>query len=496
MDSARYIESPFLFEEKAEHGKLSELLAELGGYLDDYLRFEHPDALSNARVWRAALGGGVPEKGIGAHGVMQDMGHHLIPNGSQIPKPGCTAFITTGATSIGAVAALASTVASPQRGTLTAFHYLEEVSLNWMAEMFELPAEVKGVYSSGGSTANLVALGGARQQAFENAGLDPSRDGVTRPCRIYASKACHHTIQRSAAVLGMGRDSVVLIDLDARGRMCPMALEKKLKKDLEEGFLQIAIVANCGATDTGAIDPLRAIGDIAKTYGVWFHVDGAYGLPGILDPLIRSQFDGLELIDSVIVDAHKWLGAPIGIGATFVKDRSILQRAFTQGAANYFEGAFAYGDAEHSMDSFGVPYSDFGVELSAPPRGATVWALIKEIGIEGLRDRVCRHNWMARQVADFAAAHENLEVALEPTLSICCFRYITDQVADLDELNRRIHRRLVRNGENIPSTTKVDGKVVIRPCFVGARTNIRHAEALIDEVISVGDQLTQEMSAT
>lgn len=479
-----------MYDEQAECGRLTELLGQLGEHLDQFLLFEHPDAMKDADSWKAALGGALPVSGIGAEQVITEMGAYLIPNGSQIPNPGCTSFITTGATSIGVLATLSGAVAAPQRLGLTAFNFLEGLSLQWMAEMFELPVEMKGVYSSGGSVANLVALGAARQWAFEQRGFDPARDGLQAPCRIYASSASHHTIHRSAAVLGMGRNSVTAIPTDKQGRLNLTALKQQLQADTSKNSVPVAIVANAGSTDTGAIDPLLEMGKLAREYKIWFHVDGAYGLPGILDPQVHSLYDGLSLADSVTVDPHKWLGAPVGIGATYVRDYGLLRRAFTQEEASYLEGSCAEDDGgKNSMDSLGIPYYDFGVELSAPSRGAVVWALIKEIGRSGLKDRVCRHNAMARQVADQVRLHPNLELVLEPSLSICCFRFVTDQYGDLNELNRRIHRQLVKNGKNIPSTTLFHGILAIRPCFVGARTDWHHASELVDEVIEIGTQL-------
>lgn len=478
-------------EERAECGNLSELMQQLGGYLDEYLQFDRDDAMHHIESWRNTLEQPLPNKGVGIQRVMNEIGRVLIPNASPIPNPGCTAFITTGATSIGALATVAGAVSAPQRIGLTAFNFLEELSLQWLAELFELPPHMKGVYSSGGSVANLVALGAARQWAFEKIGIDPASNGIQQPCRIYATQASHHTIHRAAAVLGLGRNTVVTIDSDNLGRMRPDALQRQLEKDSDNQHVTVAVVGNAGTTSTGAIDPLREIGDIAKAHNIWFHVDGAYGLPGILDPQVHHLYDGLKLADSVIVDPHKWLGAPVGIGATFVRDRNILYRAFTQGAADYLEGSFTDDHAQHSMDSLGIPYSDFGVELSAPSRGAVVWALIREIGKQGLCERVCRHNAMARLIAERAHAHPNLEVVQEPTLSICCFRYVTDEYVDLDELNRCIHRQLVHNNINIPSTAVVNGVLTIRPCFVGARTSWQHANNLVNEVIAAGQQLVQ-----
>ena len=482
-----------MYQEYAECGNLPKLLEQLGSDLDQYLRFEHPDAMCNEDSWKSALGGSLPEQGIGSEQLIADMGQYLIPNGSQVSKPGCTSFITTGATSTGVLATLTGAVAAPQRVGLTAFNYLEELSLDWMAEMFELPATMKGVYSSGGSVANLVALGAARQWAFERIGIDAAQEGVQKPCRLYVSSACHRTIHRAAAVLGMGRSCVVTIATDDNGRMCPKALRQQLQLDTESDSVLIAVVANVGTTDTGAIDPLREIGEIAAEYKAWFHVDGAYGLPGILDPRIRHLYDGLSLADSVIIDPHKWLGAPVGIGATYVRDRSILNRAFSQGAADYLEGSCTDDNIQNSMDSMGIPYHDFGVELSAPSRGAVVWALIREIGKTGMQERICRHNDMARLVADLAHKHPELEVVQAPTLSICCFRYVNCNTQDLNDLNRKIHRQLVQNGQNIPSTTMINGVLVIRPCFVGARTTEQHARELVNEVIAIGNQLVQQL---
>ncbi len=249
-------------------------------------------------------------------------------------------------------------------------------------------------------------------------------------------------------------------------------------------------------SDMFASDPnLLILGMVAAmlSAGIWLHVDGAYGLPGILDKRISHLYQGIGQADSVIVDPHKWLGASVGIAATFVRDREILRRAFTQGEADYLEGSVESlgkgDDVENSMDSFGIPYFDYGVELSSPSRGIIVWAMIKEIGVEGMRQRICRHNDMARYMADFAKQHNNLELLLEPTLSVCCFRYASDQIEDLDRLNQLIFRQLVEENEFLPSTTRVNGQLAIRPCWIGARSEMTHAQGLLESVLRIGEYL-------
>lgn len=485
-------------KDQAETGHLQELLSRVGEGLDEYLKFEHEDALHPQKNWRESLDIPLPQEGTGIDAVTTELIAQIIPNGSAVAKPGFSAFITTGATTAATLATTAANIASPQRYMRTAFNFLEELSLQWLAEMCGV-GNLKGVYSSGGSVANLIALGGARQHAFEKLGIDPAANGVDRPVRIYASEECHHTIQRSGGVLGVGRRAVKAIACDLEGRMLVSDLCKAIAEDREQGILPMAIVASAGTTNTGAIDPLQAIGEIAKENKIWFHVDGAYGLPGILDDRISHLYKGLEMADSVIVDPHKWLGASVGVAATFVRDRELLLRAFTQEPADYLEGSVDQADSpsaviEHSMDDFGIPYFDYGVELSAPCRGVVVWAMIKEIGVDGMRQRIMHHNDMAKYIAAVAKTHANLELLLDPSLSICCFRYVDAGVKDLDRLNQRLHRRLVRENEYMPSTTRVNGKLALRPCYIGARHQQVQAEELVKEVLRMGRALVEEQN--
>ena len=469
---------------------LSDAVARVSDALEDFLRYDRGDAYERRDQWRHSLAGPLPECGI-ADGVLDELADIVIPNGTRMSEAGFWGWITAGPGTIPVAASLAATVASPQRATLTAFNHLEELSLDWLGELCGLAPQMKGVYSSGGSVANLVALGAARQWALAQVGIDASAEGVGgRAVAIYCSREAHHTILRAAGVLGLGRHCVRSIGTDGHQRIDIDQLDEAMRADREAGILPLCVVATAGTTNTGAIDPLRACAELARRYGAWFHVDGAYGLPGILDERVSALYDGLEFADSVIVDPHKWLGAPVGIAATFVRDRSILHRAFTQEPADYLEGSFADpDDVRVSLDSLGIPYSDFGVELSSPARGAVVWAILREAGREGVRARIVHDNDLARRVAQLARAHQRLEVLTDTTLSICCFRYVTEGVADLDELNARILRRLIQETPFLPSGTLVDGHFVIRPCFINFRSELSHAEGLVAAVLRIGDEL-------
>ncbi len=481
----------------AETGRLVDFLARIGPALESFVQEPPGDALPRRAEWAAELERPLPKEGIGADAVIDELTRTVIPNGGRFMEPGFWAFITVGPDTIPTVASLAATVGSPQRYSLTAFNRLEELSLDWLAELCGLPAEMKGVYSSGGSVANLVALGAARQWSFEQRGVDPGADGLGGlEAAIYASTEAHHTIQRAAGVLGLGRACVRAIPTDERQRMEIDALREAVAQDVAAGRVAVAVVATAGTTNTGAIDPIRAAGEVAREHGAWLHVDGAYGLPAILDERISSLYDGLELADSAIVDPHKWLGAPVGIAATFVRDRSILYRAFTQESAPYLEGSFV-ADEEPlaSMDSMGIPYADFAVELSSPARGVVVWSILRELGRDGVRARVRRDNDFARHVAARATEDERLELLTEPDLSICCFRYVAPDVEDLDAFNAALLRRLVRETPYLPSSTVVGGRYAIRPCFINARTEVEHVDGFVDAVLTLGDELRSALAA-
>jgi aromatic-L-amino-acid decarboxylase len=475
-----------------ETARFAELLAQVGAGLDTFVRFDHPDAVATRDRWEALAAEPVPETGLGVDAVVRELLDVVIPGGPRIPDPGFWGFITTGTTTAPVLAATAAMVAAPQRGMITAFNRLEERGLEMLAEVCGLAPHMRGVFVSSGSVANLVALGAARQAAYEKDGRDASAHGLDRAGAVYASAEVHHTVHRASAVLGLGRSAVRAVPTDDRQRMDVAALDAMIAADRRDGVLPVAVVVTAGTTNTGAIDPLRAAGDVARAHDVWLHVDGAYGLPGILDERVADRFDGLEHADSAIVDPHKWLAAPTGIASVFVRDRELLVRAFTQEPAAYLEGSFATdGQVVMSADSIGIPYADMAVELSSPPRGVTVWSILREQGLAGLRARVRQDNDYARHVAQFATDHPRLENLTEPELSIACFRYVGVEGEDLDDFNRRLMRRLWRETRWMPSATTVAGAFALRPCFINPRTRPEHVDDFLAAVVRLGDEMAQ-----
>ncbi len=480
--------------EPAEIARFGEALARLAPALD---AFAAGHASGPFPPYRAAPDdpgqGRLPERGAGLDATVDELSA-VVRQGSRVSAPGFVAFITTGATTAGAAALAATAVAGGQRYTLHAFNAIEHTSLRWLADLCGLPDGVTGVYSSGGSTANLIALGAARQAAYEGRGRDVAEEGTLEgaPGRIYASALAHRTVHRAAAVLGLGRRAVVPIPVDADGRAREDELEAALAADARAGILPIAVVACAGATDTGSVDRIDRLAAIARRHGAWLHVDGAYGLVANASPGLRPLFAGLDEADSWIVDPHKWLATGVGIGATFVRDEGVLTRAFAEGDAAYLEGSFSEEHEEpgSQFDQMGGRWADQSLELSAPPRGVAVWAVLREIGRAGVVARVDRHVAFARAVAERARQHPRLELLMEPQLSVVCYRYRPGPGADADELNRAILDRLRRETTVAPSSTIVGGRFAIRPCFINPRTTEREVDELVDAVVRFGDELT------
>ena len=242
-------------------GDLGATYARVGAALDHFLTEDRPDPVARRTEWTAALERPLPEKGVGADATMSELLDVVVPNGTRVADPGFWGWIVTAPSTVPAAATAAALIAAPHRYTITASNLVEDLSLRWLAELCGLGSHMRGVYSSGGSTANLVALGAARQWAFEQRGRDVAREGVGEtPVALYASAEVHHTIQRSAGVLGLGRSRVRMVPVDGDLRMRPDVLEALISEDIAAGVLPIAVVGTAGTTNTGAIDPLRAVG--------------------------------------------------------------------------------------------------------------------------------------------------------------------------------------------------------------------------------------------
>jgi aromatic-L-amino-acid/L-tryptophan decarboxylase len=494
--------------ERASLDRLSESIEALLPALERFTRFEGPDLAAPRAAWLPLIDEPLPEEGAGREAVLELLRDVVVARGLRIGHPGFLGWVTTAPSTVGVAAGLAQAVASPQRWWLQPGNHIDSMAVDWLRDLLGFPPSFVGSFTAGGSSANLVAMGAARQHAGERLGIEPARDGVAAMPgpRVYVTSETHHVVGRALGVLGLGRRHLREIPLDRERRMDVRSLEAALDEDIAAGRTPIAVVGNGGDVNTGIVDRLGPMADVAHERGVWFHVDGAYGGFGLLDERVRDRYGDVAAYDSFVVDPHKWLAAPVGTGLVLCRDGDLLGRAFTIEAGAYDRErvgreAAAEGapDPVSPWESTGRGTPDWGLDFSTPSRGIAVWALLKEMGARGVRERIVRHDDAARRVAELVRASDELELLAEPELSICCFRYRPPAGAGhrddalgedrLDALNEAILGELRRRGRSLPSSTRVDGRFSLRACFINPRSTLAEADVLVEETLAAGRAL-------
>ena len=355
---------------------------------------------------------------------------------------------------------------------------LEDVSIGWLLELFDLPSTWSGVLTTGATTANFAGLAAARQWWGEQHGVDVPDAGLAGlpQVPVLSSRFIHISALKALAMLGVGRDRVTDCS-GADGSFDLQALQAALKT--LDGAPAI-VVANAGEVNAGHFDPIRQVTEIAREHRAWIHVDGAFGLFARLSPRTAGLADGVELADSVISDGHKWLNVPYDSGFAFVRDPAYLRAAFAAGAAYLPE-------ARDERPVFGF----MGPELSRRARSLAVWATLRAYGRHGYRAIVERCLDNAAHLARLVEEADDTELLLPAPLNIVFFRYRPPDVPEeeLDELNLRIEEEILRDGRVYVGTTHWAGVIGFRPAFVNWRTTQADAELVLETVRDLGSRL-------
>jgi aromatic-L-amino-acid decarboxylase len=396
-------------------------------------------------------------------------------------------YVASPATPIGAYADL---MASTLNANLTAWRSgpagveIEQMVVRWLGSLIDYDNDAKGLLTSGGSMANMIALLIANRR---KAGTDTSLNGLWNsgpPMTIYASQEVHMSIAKAADILGFGRAQVRLADCDEQQRMDVESLRKLIESDIKEGLRPFCVVASAGTVNTGVVDPLDDVADVASEFDLWFHVDGAYGAPGRLDPEKRDLFSGLERADSVSLDTHKWLYVPIDAGCLLFRDEAAAKSAFSTEDADYIK---VHGHA----DSEAFAFWDYGVELSRRFRALKVWLTLRYYGTKKIAESVSGDIALAHYMGELVEAADDFELLAPVELSICCFRYVPPHLredSDLDKLNEQIMGLVQASGQAYLSNATVNGQFALRACI----TNFRTTKADIERTLEV----VRELSST
>jgi glutamate/tyrosine decarboxylase-like PLP-dependent enzyme len=372
------------------------------------------------------------------------------------------------------VAALADLYVSVLNNNVTAWRSapaavaIERTVVRWLAEAIGCPAHT-GVLVGGGSMANLVGLAMAREAKA------PANDAGARPGIVYASSEVHMSIPKAVALLGLGRDNLRRIPVDDAFRIDLAALERQMAADRAAGAEAIAIVATAGTIATGAIDPIAELALIARGAGLWLHVDGAYGAPAAM---VRPEaFAGIELVDSLSLDGHKWLYQPLDISVLLHRHPAVARCAFA--------AADAYVTPLSSDPVEGFAFFDETIELSRRFRALKLWASLRYHGLAAFRDAIREDLRHARLLATTIEARPELELLAPVELGMVCFRHRGGgDGADGDAFNAALLGRVNARGRIALSNASIRGAFALRACITNSRTTDADIEAIVDEVLA------------
>lgn len=415
---------------------------------------------------------------------------HSLHNG----HPRFFGYITSSAAPLGALADLLAAGINQNcglRDLAPLANEIERQAVGWLAELIGFPVPCGGIMVSGGNVANILALIAARRARL---GMDVRRDGLIgaagRP-RVYGSRETHTWVQKAADVAGLGTDAIRWIRTDAGQRMDPAALARAIDDDRRAGDVPFMIIGTAGNVSTGAIDPLPEIAAIARDHGLWFHVDGAYGAPAACLPEAPRALGALALADSVALDPHKWLYAPLEAACTLVRDPDALRDAFS------FHPPYYRLDEEASEG--GIDYFDHGLQNSRGFRALKVWLCLRQAGRKGYEQSIRADIELARRLDARARAEPAIEAGTQH-LSITTFRFRPADAGSseaweryVDRLNEALLIRLQRSGEAYVSNAVLGGRYFLRACIVNFRTRESDVDALIDVVVRHGRGLDAEL---
>jgi aromatic-L-amino-acid decarboxylase len=413
-----------------------------------------------------------------AHEIfMRDVLPYAVGNA----HPGFMGWVHGGGTPVGMLAEMLAAGLNANLGGRDQMPVeVERQVLHWVRELFDFPAEASGLFVTGTSMANLVAVLVARTAAL---GIEVRRSGVAasgKRLAAYASAGAHGSIAQAMDLSGLGMDVLRVVPLDGRFRMDMAALRQAIAADRDDGYTPFFIAGTAGTVDTGAVDDLAALADIAQREKIWFHVDGAYGALGMLAADIAPRLQGLERADSVAFDFHKWGQVPYDAGFILVRDGALHFDTFAAPAA--------YLKRETRGMAAGSPWPcDFGPDLSRGFRALKAWFTIKVYGADRLGRMISCTCALARYLARRIEAEPRLELLAPVSLNIVCFRY---RCADADRVNADIVAALQESGIAAPSTTTISGRLAIRAAIVNHRTAAGDLDALLEAVLAFGANRT------
>lgn len=454
--------------------------------------FDRLQQLPELPAWRALpdsareqIRGPLPREGEPLDVVCDTLRESVIPYPTGNISPRFYGWVMGNGTVDGLIADM---VASGMNAHLAGYDQsasvVEAQTIEWCCELMGYPADAGGLFVSGGTMANLIGLIVARSA------LDPDRiraDGIVGlpRLRVYGSTATHSWAEKGCDMMGLGRGAVVRVAADSADRIDLDALDQAVQNDRAAGALPLAVIANVGTVDGGAIDDLHALADFCERESLWLHVDGAFGALLAFSETLRDRVDGMARADSIAFDLHKWGFLQYEIGAVLVRDATLQKQAFaTQAAYLTPPGRGIQPDDLH--------FAAIGPQLSRGFRALKAWVALRHHGSDKIGRVIAQNVAQAQHLVSLIQTEPRLQLFEPSDLNIVCFRYIGDgthDAATLDAWNREILLRIQESGLAVPSSTQRQGCFALRVAITNHRATIEDMDALLSATLEHGTNL-------
>lgn len=442
-------------------------------WIADY--FQHIDqfpVLSQVEPgWlKGSLPASAPETGEDFSDVLKDVDRLILPAVTHWNHPNFHGLFSTSTSSVGVFGEMLSAAFDMKAmlwRTSPASTELEDVVLDWLRQMMDLPGHFEGIIYDTASVSTMHAIAAARERANLNIreqGMS-GRDDLPL-LRVYCSEHVHSSIDKACITLGLGIRSLRKIAVNERFEMIPEALADAIDEDIDAGYLPICVIPTVGTTSSSSVDPVDAIADICEKHGIWLHVDMAYAGSAAILPEMREHFKGCDRADSIVTNPHKWLFTPFDLSVLFCRDLGQLKQSFSL-VAEYLK------TSDESTVKNGM---DYGIQLGRRFRALKLWFVIRYFGREGLIERIREHCRLAQLFASWVEDSQDFEMIAPVPFALVCFRACPAGVKDLDILNERIMNEINASGEAYLSHTKLDGKFTLRLSVGSIRVEQKHLE--------------------
>lgn len=440
----------------------------------------------------------LPDKGTSASELFARSSELVLNHSLLNGHPKFLGYITSSPAPVGALADLLAAAINPNVGAnilspmATA---IEKQTIKWLAEFIGVSPAYGGILVSGGNMANFTAFLAARTAKAPKNLKEDGLLNMSSELVLYCSKATHTWVEKAAVLFGHGSKAIRWIPTDADNKMNTEILSETIQSDIRDGKKPFLVIGNAGDVSTGVVDNLQAIAAICKTYDLWFHIDGAYGIPAAAIPSFKSIFEGLQEADSIALDPHKWLYAPLEVGCTLVKNPQHLLDTYSSHPVYY---NFSKMEDEPSLN-----YYEYGFQNSRGFRALKVWMALQHVGKSGYVQMINEDIELSKLLFEEAHKHPELE-AVTQNLSITTLRYVPEgfvrdkQAGEvyLNTLNEKLLNTLQQGGEVFLSNALVGAKYCLRGCIVNFRTSRQDIEEIVEILAREGRKIHQSLQST